>query len=92
MGRTRGVKYYESRGAYFTNIGGTQHRLATGPKDEPAGPTYTEALAKFRELHELLSAEQAGDRNPVPRARGEIPSRSLHSRQASDHHQGNAYP
>jgi integrase len=46
-------------------VGPQQVRLATGPKDEPDGPCYTEALAAFRDYHALLNAEQAGDRNPV---------------------------
>jgi integrase len=44
------VRYWKSRGAYACWIGQTRHFLARGPDDAPGGPTYLEALDKFRKL------------------------------------------
>jgi len=50
MARRSSVRYFESRGAYYTQINGAQQHLATGPDDGPSGPTYKAAVAKFSEL------------------------------------------
>jgi hypothetical protein len=50
MSRKASVRYYSSRGAYYSCIQGKQHLLATGPEDGPSGPTYTTALAEFARL------------------------------------------
>ncbi len=57
------IRYYESKGGYFTEYRGKKHRLATGPDDGPAGPTFLEALGAFRRLMELAHAPAAGDQN-----------------------------
>ncbi|MBP3955481.1 hypothetical protein J8F10_09325 [Gemmata sp. G18] len=44
------VRYWASKKAYGCWIGPTQHFLARGPEDAPSGPTYLEALDKFRKL------------------------------------------
>src|SRR5262249_44619274 len=50
MARRASVRYYDSRGAYYTQINGAQNHLATGPNDAPDGPTYKAAVKKFSEL------------------------------------------
>ncbi len=50
MPRTPGIRYFDSRGAYYTQHRGVQHLLAAGPKDEPDGPTYKEAARRFGEV------------------------------------------
>jgi integrase len=64
-GRKASVRYYESRGAYFTHFEGKQIRLADGPDDAPKGPTYLAALAKFSELMQVNTADTAGQENTV---------------------------
>lgn len=54
-GKKPSVRYWESRGGYGSTIAGAQHVLARGPDDAPTGPTYLEALDRFRKL---LSLEQ----------------------------------
>lgn len=44
------VRYWASRKAYACWIGQDRHFLARGPDDAPSGPTYLEALDKFRKL------------------------------------------
>jgi integrase len=44
------VRYWKSRKAYACWIGEDRHFLARGPDDAPGGPTYLEALDKFRKL------------------------------------------
>lgn len=44
------VRYWASKKAYGCWIGPTQHFLARGAEDAPSGPTYLEALDKFRKL------------------------------------------
>lgn len=65
MARKRGVRYYPSRGGYYVWFENKQIRLATGPDDGPAGPTFTAALAEYKGLLALANAERAGDLNPV---------------------------
>lgn len=48
--RPETVRYWASKKAYGCRIGPTQHFLARGPEDAPSGPTYLEALDKFRKL------------------------------------------
>ncbi len=50
VARNAEVKHYASKGGYFCTFRGTRHRLASGPKDEPHGPTYSAALERFREI------------------------------------------
>jgi integrase len=64
-GRLRSVRYYASKGGYFTVIQGQTHRLATGPDDCPNGPTFLAALGKFRELMEMAGAPTAKDGNTL---------------------------
>src|SRR4051794_32299872 len=64
-GRKASVRYYESRGGYYTHFQGTQEKLAEGPDDAPAGPTYLAALSKFKEMMEVSRVDTAGDTNLV---------------------------
>jgi integrase len=59
------VRYFDSRGAYYCQWQGRQHRLATGPNDAPTGPTYLEALEAFKRLMQMGAAGEAGNRNTV---------------------------
>ncbi len=61
--RTPTPRYFPSRGAYYCQIKGVQQHLATGPKDEPDGPTYLAALQRFNVLMQLHSAGVRQDRN-----------------------------
>lgn len=65
MARKPQVRYYPSRGAYFTQVNGRQHKLADGPKDDPSGPTYLAALTAYRQVLEMGNVHQAKDRNTV---------------------------
>jgi integrase len=65
MPRTPTVRYFDSRKAYFTTFKGKQHCLASGPKDEPDGPTYRAAVTKFSEVIHVAEADRAEDNNLV---------------------------
>jgi integrase len=65
MPRRSTISYFPSRKAYYTQIDGMQNHLATGPKDEPDGPTYKAALRKFAALVCDSRADTAKDDNPV---------------------------
>jgi hypothetical protein len=58
--RRPSVRYFPSRGCYYCQVNGKQHRLATGPDDAPHGPTY---LAAFEAFNQLL--QSAGDTSPT---------------------------
>ena len=64
-GRKSSVRYYESKGAYFTHFEGKQIRLADGPDDAPKGKTYLAALARFPELMSVSNADTADQGNTV---------------------------
>lgn len=49
-GRKPSVRYWDSRGGYCAWISGKRELLAKGPKDDPRGPTYLEALGRFKKL------------------------------------------
>ncbi len=51
-GRKPSVRYWQSRGGYCCWIDGRRELLAKGPDDAPKGPTYLEALNRFRKLLE----------------------------------------
>src|SRR5574338_829684 len=53
MARTPHPRYYASRGAYYVKLRGKQHLLASGPKDEPDGPTYKAAVLRYSQLVHL---------------------------------------
>lgn len=57
MPREPKINYFESRGAYYTQIKKVQHCLASGPKDGPDGPTYTAARKAFNKLMDLQSLD-----------------------------------
>jgi integrase len=65
MGRRSSVRYFASKGAYFTNFEGQRYRLADGPDDAPKGPTYLAALRKFGELMSVETANSADQANTV---------------------------
>jgi integrase len=65
MPRTASIRYYPSRGAYYTKLQGQQYRLASGPKDEPHGPTYQAAVRRYTELILRPTAPPAAS-NDVP--------------------------
>ncbi len=60
-GKKPSVRYWDSRGGYYCWIGPTQHRLAKGPDDAPTGPTYLEALDRFRKLVALETDKGTDD-------------------------------
>jgi integrase len=64
-GRKASVRYYPSRGAYFTTYRGKTHRLAEGPDDAPAGRTFLAALERFRQVMRAAEAGTAKDENTV---------------------------
>jgi hypothetical protein len=58
------VRYYPSRGAYYCQLNGRQHRLGNGPDDfgngSPPGPNWLAAQAEFKRLFEQTHAAAAG--------------------------------
>jgi site-specific recombinase XerD len=64
-GRKRQIRYYDSRGGYYTTYEGKTYCLATGPKDEPIGPTFEAARAKYREILTMGNLTTQSDRNLV---------------------------
>jgi hypothetical protein len=64
-GRKASVRYYASKGGYFTHFEGKNIRLPTGPDDAPSGPTYLAALTKFSELMQVSTADTADQANTV---------------------------
>lgn len=64
-GRKASVRYYASKGGYFTHFEGQNVRLSTGPKDEPKGPTYLAALEEFRKMMLVSTADTADQGNTV---------------------------
>jgi integrase len=65
VARRSSIRYFESRGGYYTQLRGQQHKLATGPDDAPDGPTFQEASRQF---WQLLCKDQigvAGDSNSL---------------------------
>lgn len=65
MGRKASVRYYASKGGYFTTFEGQRYRLADGPDDAPKGPTYLAALRAFGELMQVNTADTADQANTV---------------------------
>jgi hypothetical protein len=65
MPRRPSVRYFPSRGGYYCQIKGVQHKLATGPDDALHGPTYLEALRQFHHLMQMGDVEVAGGTNTV---------------------------
>ncbi len=63
--RKPSVRYFSSRGAYYCQWQGKQHRLATGPDDSPTGPTYLKALEAFKRLMQIGAVAEAGDSNTI---------------------------
>src|ERR1700730_9030969 len=61
MGWTPGIRYYESRRAYYTKYQGRQPLLAAGPKDEPDGPTYQAAVQRFAQIMHAGETARAED-------------------------------
>lgn len=65
MPRKPSVRYFPSRGAFYCQLDGKQHKLAEGPDDRMHGPTYTAALRKYKELLAIRNAPRAGDTNTL---------------------------
>src|SRR5437764_11643066 len=61
MPRTPSIRYYASRSAYYTKYHGRQHLLAAGPKDEPDGPTYRDAVVRFSQIMHADDTARAED-------------------------------
>src|SRR5437016_2848918 len=61
MPRTPSIRYFESRQAYYTQFRGRQRLLATGPKDEPDGPTYKAAVIRFSQIIHADEVDRASD-------------------------------
>jgi len=64
-GRKASVRYYASKGGYFTHFEGKNIRLADGPDDAPKGKTYLAALTRFQELMQVSHADTADQGNTV---------------------------
>jgi integrase len=64
-GRKASVRYYASKGGYFTHFEGKNIRLADGLDDAPKGKTYLAALARFQELMNVSNADTADQGNTV---------------------------
>src|SRR5262245_19501424 len=64
-GRKASVRYYASKGGYFTHFEGHNIRLADGPDDAPNGKTYLAALSKFQEIMGVSNADTADQQNTV---------------------------
>ena len=67
MARKPQARYYASRkgGGYFATINGKLHELALGADDAPTGPTYINALERFKEILQLGGVEHAAEKNTV---------------------------
>jgi hypothetical protein len=65
MARKPQVRYWQSRGSYYCQVNGVQHRLASGPDDGPSGPTFLAALEGFKQLLALGAISTARDRNTI---------------------------
>jgi integrase len=65
MPRKPQVNYWASRGAYYTQVNGVQHRLADGPDDSPTGPTFTAALEAYKAILTQQASTTIKDRNTV---------------------------
>jgi integrase len=65
MPRKPTVRYFASRNAYYCQINGRQHRLASGPDDSPSGSNYHAALDAYKHLMQLGSVSTSKDRNTV---------------------------
>jgi integrase len=65
MPATPQINYFESRKGYYTQLKKRQFLLASGPKDEPDGPTYHQAVKKFSEIIHCGKADRAEDDNLV---------------------------
>jgi integrase len=63
--RKASIRYFKSRGAYYTQLRGRQYKLATGPDDFPDGPTYKEAWERYWQLLSIDNVGVAGDTNTV---------------------------
>jgi integrase len=64
-GRRASVRYYASKGGYFTHFEGKNIRLADGPDDAPKGKASLAALARFQELMQVRTADTADQGNTV---------------------------
>jgi integrase len=62
-GRKRNVRFYESRGGYYTTYQGKTYCLANGPDDQPAGPTFAEACKRFGEITCTDGMDRKGSEN-----------------------------
>jgi hypothetical protein len=65
MPRTAQPRYFASRKGYYVQHRCKQYLLATGPKDEPEGPTYKAAVRRFSEIMLVGETDSAADDNPV---------------------------
>src|SRR5262245_58979416 len=63
MARKPQVRYFASRGAYYCQLKGVQHKLAVGPNDGPEGPTFVAATKKYGQLIARNGADDAKDLN-----------------------------
>ncbi len=65
MPRKSQVNWFKTRNAYYTQLNGKQIRLAEGEDDAPNGPTFTAALAAYKDLLNISQAETSGNCNTV---------------------------
>jgi hypothetical protein len=65
MPRESSLRYFASRSAFYTQLDGKQHLLASGPNDHPDGPTYKAALKAFGQLMASGPIVKAGYDNQI---------------------------
>lgn len=65
MPRRSSIRYFTSRGGYYTQFQKRQYPLAQGPDDYPDGPTYKAARQAFDAIFEAEAAPSKGEQNPV---------------------------
>jgi integrase len=65
MPKKPSVRYFPSRGAYYCQHKGRQHKLAVGPDDSPTGPTFLAAVKQYGQILALDNAPRAKDENTL---------------------------
>jgi integrase len=65
MARAPGIRYFNSRQAYYCQFRGKQHCLAAGEKDEPDGPVYRRAVEQFALLMHRTEDDKTNDQTRV---------------------------
>src|SRR5262245_17482930 len=61
MPRTPSVRYFTSKGGFYSQFRKRRYLLAAGPDDRPDGPVYRRAVAEFARLCHLGDEGRADD-------------------------------